>query len=253
MISCHQEQLPTPTPPAQARQTYPICRRLIRLSEPHEAFVLHHWNVSLHCRISVIPMKLCQSAPPLNRTNLRQATLRPFTPRFSGLSARLRLTRHMPFRYLRTNVCSLDKQHRSSLEMLCTVNCVVFCGWCAPWAVQTGLKWSVDVGTSINGTFLTAYACLHASALSAWIQAEEWFTIACQSPPSSFDEKNAWTSQNPTGKTAHFRFKISLLHWSSERDRHCTTTPSNSSCRCNFTDRLRLSSALRHLPCCFLL
>ncbi|CAF5135171.1 unnamed protein product, partial [Rotaria socialis] len=24
-------------------------------------------------------MKLCQSAPPLNRNNLRQATLRPFT------------------------------------------------------------------------------------------------------------------------------------------------------------------------------
>lgn len=43
-------------------------------------------------------MKLCQSAPPLNRNNIRQATLRPFTPRFSSLSARLRLTRHMPFR-----------------------------------------------------------------------------------------------------------------------------------------------------------
>jgi hypothetical protein len=43
-------------------------------------------------------MKLCQSAPPLNRNNLRQATLRPFTPRYSSLSARLRLTRHMPFR-----------------------------------------------------------------------------------------------------------------------------------------------------------
>jgi hypothetical protein len=51
-------------------------------------------------RISLIPMKLCQSAPPLNRTNLRQATLRPFTPRYSGLSARLRLTRHMPFRLI---------------------------------------------------------------------------------------------------------------------------------------------------------
>ncbi|CAF3079300.1 unnamed protein product [Rotaria socialis] len=49
-------------------------------------------------RISFVPMKLCQSAPPLNRNNLRQATLRPFTPRYSGLSARLRITRHMPFR-----------------------------------------------------------------------------------------------------------------------------------------------------------
>lgn len=49
-------------------------------------------------RISLIPMKLCQSAPPLNRHNLRQATLRPFTPRYNSLSARLRLTRHMPFR-----------------------------------------------------------------------------------------------------------------------------------------------------------
>ncbi|CAF5009286.1 unnamed protein product, partial [Rotaria socialis] len=29
--------------------------------------------------ISFVPMKLCQSAPPLNRNNLRQATLRPFT------------------------------------------------------------------------------------------------------------------------------------------------------------------------------
>ncbi|CAF3539617.1 unnamed protein product [Rotaria socialis] len=48
--------------------------------------------------ISFVPMKLCQSAPPLNRNNLRQATLRPFTPRYSGLSARLRITRHMPFR-----------------------------------------------------------------------------------------------------------------------------------------------------------
>ncbi|CAF1205654.1 unnamed protein product [Rotaria sordida] len=48
--------------------------------------------------ISFLPVKLCQSAPPLNRNNLRQATLRPFTPRYSSLSARLRLTRHMPFR-----------------------------------------------------------------------------------------------------------------------------------------------------------
>ncbi|CAF2706077.1 unnamed protein product [Rotaria sp. Silwood2] len=48
--------------------------------------------------VSFISMKLCQSAPPLNRNNIRQATLRPFTPRYSSLSARLRLTRHMPFR-----------------------------------------------------------------------------------------------------------------------------------------------------------
>lgn len=45
-------------------------------------------------------MKLCQSAPPLNKNNLKQATLRPFTPRYSSISARLRLTRHMPFRYV---------------------------------------------------------------------------------------------------------------------------------------------------------
>ncbi|CAF1271412.1 unnamed protein product [Rotaria sp. Silwood1] len=48
--------------------------------------------------VSFLSMKLCQSAPPLNRNNIRQATLRPFTPRYSSLSARLRLTRHMPFR-----------------------------------------------------------------------------------------------------------------------------------------------------------
>ncbi len=57
-------------------------------------------NLFFKNRISLIPMKLCQSAPPLNRTNIRQATLRPFTPRYSSISARLRLTRHMPFRLI---------------------------------------------------------------------------------------------------------------------------------------------------------
>lgn len=74
-------------------------------------------------RMSLIPMKLCQSAPPLNRHNLRQATLRPFTPRYNSLSARLRLTRHMPFRSV--------EQRDSSLFLLahalqrCTVSTIV--------------------------------------------------------------------------------------------------------------------------------
>jgi len=59
----------------------------------------NEYNLLFCIRISLIPMKLCQSAPPLNRNNIRQATLRPFTPRYSGISARLRLTRHMPFRF----------------------------------------------------------------------------------------------------------------------------------------------------------
>ncbi|CAF0814971.1 unnamed protein product [Didymodactylos carnosus] len=48
--------------------------------------------------MSSIPTKLCQSAPPLNPNNIRQVTMRPYTPRFSSLSARLRVTGHMPNR-----------------------------------------------------------------------------------------------------------------------------------------------------------
>ena len=66
-------------------------------------------------RSAFIPMKLCQSAPPLNKNNLKQATLRPFTPRYSSLSARLRLTRHMPFRFVFFVIVSSRSYHRSWL------------------------------------------------------------------------------------------------------------------------------------------
>jgi hypothetical protein len=74
-------------------------------------------------------MKLCQSAPPLNRNNLRQATLRPFTPRYSSLSARLRLTRHMPFRLNQKTFFIRFSNKSSFLEMLCIVNYVVCYGY----------------------------------------------------------------------------------------------------------------------------
>ncbi|CAF1056004.1 unnamed protein product [Adineta steineri] len=49
-------------------------------------------------RLPTHPVKLCHSAPPLNHKNARQAILRPFTPRFNSLSARLRIQNKMPFR-----------------------------------------------------------------------------------------------------------------------------------------------------------
>jgi len=88
-------------------------------------------------------MKLCQSAPPLNRNNIRQATLRPFTPRYNSLSSRLRLTRHMPFRLIQYKILVFIfkfMNHSFSLEMHYIVNYAVFYGYYELWVVPIGQK-----------------------------------------------------------------------------------------------------------------
>lgn len=84
-------------------------------------------------------MKLCQSAPPLNRNNIRQATLRPFTPRYNSLSARLRLTRHMPFRLIQQKIFFLFP-YLYFIEMHYIVNYVVFYGYYELWVDLIGQK-----------------------------------------------------------------------------------------------------------------
>ncbi|CAF0970097.1 unnamed protein product [Adineta ricciae] len=45
------------------------------------------------------PVKLCHSAPPLNRKNFKRDIIRPFTPHFNRLSSRLRLKSRMSTRF----------------------------------------------------------------------------------------------------------------------------------------------------------
>ncbi|CAF1152814.1 unnamed protein product [Adineta ricciae] len=45
------------------------------------------------------PVKLCHSAPPLNRKNFKRDIIRPFTPHFNRLSSRLRLKSRMSSRF----------------------------------------------------------------------------------------------------------------------------------------------------------
>jgi len=87
MILCHQEQSQIRIWPALVLQKRLKHRKIIQRSELRLMKIFtNEYNLLFCIRISLIPMKLCQSAPPLNRNNIRQATLRPFTPRYSGIS-----------------------------------------------------------------------------------------------------------------------------------------------------------------------